>query len=306
MADRRTITLLFELARPRFLLPGILLYCLGAGLAMARGAHVDGWRFLFGYLIFGLAHLSVSFSNDYFDQEVDAMGTPNEISGGSGVLLKHPELARTAIMLALALLIASGVAALLFMLNYSYGIGFLVFAIIGGWWGFFYSAPPFRFAGKGLGEIATAIAAGLIMPGMGYLSNYGTIDVWFLVLSLPFMFYGLFFILAVEMPDMQADKASGKINIVSKYGVRVGQKLSLAAAISGTFILTMITAGGWLGDDIDMADLAVLSVIPMAAAAFTLINYRNGPSTALNIAKMHFTSLIIFIVLAELVIVLRL
>jgi 1,4-dihydroxy-2-naphthoate octaprenyltransferase len=282
-----------------------LLYCLGAGLAMARGADIDVWRFLFGYLIFMLAHLSVSFSNDYFDREADALGTPNEISGGSGVLVQHPELARTSIMLAVALLIASGVAAVLFMLNYSYGLGFLAFALVGGWWGYFYSAPPFRFAWRGLGEVATAIAAGVIMPGMGYLSNYGTIDGWFILISLPFMLYGLFFILAVEMPDSGADRAAGKVNFVSKHGVRAGQLLSLAAAVIGTIILAIIAIGGWLGNYVDIPDLVVLSLIPLATAVNTVRKRWSEGSDVLKAAKYHFASLIVFIVLAELVIVFK-
>jgi 1,4-dihydroxy-2-naphthoate octaprenyltransferase len=74
------------LARPQFLVPGLLLYILGFLLAAVHGANLDQGQFIWGYAIFFFAHFSLTFSNDYFDQEADSYKTPTPLSGGSGVL----------------------------------------------------------------------------------------------------------------------------------------------------------------------------------------------------------------------------
>ena len=63
----RKILIIIKLARIHFLVQGFLLFLMGYLLPLFSGINFDLFRFLFGYLIFGLAHLSVSFSNDYFD-----------------------------------------------------------------------------------------------------------------------------------------------------------------------------------------------------------------------------------------------
>jgi len=65
------VVAILRLSGAHFLIPGIMLYVFGAFFAQAMGAGLDLVRGLFGYVIFGLAHLSVSFSNDYFDGEGD-------------------------------------------------------------------------------------------------------------------------------------------------------------------------------------------------------------------------------------------
>ncbi|UCE96807.1 MAG: hypothetical protein JSV51_04240, partial [Candidatus Bathyarchaeota archaeon] len=61
-------SLVVRLARFHFLFLGFMLYLLGYLLAASGGIDVDFGRFVFGYLVLGLAQLSVSFSNDYFDR----------------------------------------------------------------------------------------------------------------------------------------------------------------------------------------------------------------------------------------------
>ncbi|MEJ2242498.1 MAG: hypothetical protein P8Y18_10210 [Candidatus Bathyarchaeota archaeon] len=65
------LKLFLQLARLHFLIPGFMLYLLGFMLALLGGAMFDLNKFLLGYMIFGTAHLSVSFSNDYFDRISD-------------------------------------------------------------------------------------------------------------------------------------------------------------------------------------------------------------------------------------------
>ncbi len=65
---------LLRLARPQFLISSLPIYFLGALWAILSGAHPLLTRLLLGYLVILLAQLSISFSNDYFDVEVDKLG----------------------------------------------------------------------------------------------------------------------------------------------------------------------------------------------------------------------------------------
>lgn len=297
--SRGDLPQVLRLARMHFLVPGLLLYTLGSLLASARGYPLAWDRFLLGYAIFFLAHLSVSFSNDYFDREGDAMSNRTPLSGGSGVLVAHPELASLSLGIALSLLLASGVVATTFALAYGYQPLFVAFALAGGWLGWFYSAPPLRFAYRGLGEATTALAAGLVMPGMGYFVVSGSIDLWFLALSLPLMCYGLFFILTVEMPDVEADSLSGKRGYLVKHGRRGGARLSVSACALGTLLLLSLDLTGALGRDLDVGAISLISLIPLAAAASALRGTMGERQSVIRQAKLNFASMMGFLLLVN-------
>jgi 1,4-dihydroxy-2-naphthoate octaprenyltransferase len=288
-----------KLARFHFLVPGILLYILGAMLATVQGYELTWDKFFFGYAIFGLAHLSVSFSNDYFDREGDSGSEPTALSGGSGVLVQHPELAPLALRMALVLLLASGVLAVAFTLHYDYPWTFLVFALMGGWLGWFYTAPPVKFAYRGLGEVSTAIAAGLVMPGMGYFVISGALDAWFLALTLPLVCYGLFFILTVEMPDVEVDAVAGKRNMLVRFGRRGGAWISVVACALGTLGFLLIYQSGALGREVDFGLIALFSLVPLAVATVALLRFDESRGGVVRQVKLNFGSMMGFLILTN-------
>ena len=68
-------------ARPQFLTAGLALFVFGALRVILLGAPFSLARILPGYLILLPAHLSISYSNDYIDVDVDRFGKPTFISG---------------------------------------------------------------------------------------------------------------------------------------------------------------------------------------------------------------------------------
>jgi len=301
--ERSKLRKILKLARLHFLLSGIILYTIGALLAWANGFSITWDKFLFGYLIFFLAHLSLHFSNDYFDRESDAKSKPTALSGGTGVLVSDPELAPFALRMALVLLLGSGVTAVAFTLYYGYGPAFLSFAVLGALLGWFYTAPPLRFAYRGLGEISTMIAVGLVMPGMGYYVTSGTIDAWFLLLSLPLICYGLFFILTVEMPDMEVDALTDKRGYVVRFGRRKSALTSLAACITASLLFLLIYVTGALGEDVDFGLIALFSLLPLGVAGFTAAMVSDDKEKVLSQVKLNFASLVAFLLLMGLVLI---
>jgi 1,4-dihydroxy-2-naphthoate octaprenyltransferase len=171
-----------------------------------------------GYSIILPAHLSISFSNDYFDVEVDKFGIPALFSGGSGILVEHPKLRRLALGIAKGLILCSILLGIFFLFIYSYPIWFLGYVALGNLLGWFYSAPPLRLASRGWGELLTSFIAGCFVPGLGFLVMQGYITRDGLLFTVPLMLYGLAFILSVEIPDEEADRLGQKNTWVVRKG----------------------------------------------------------------------------------------
>jgi 1,4-dihydroxy-2-naphthoate octaprenyltransferase len=285
--DFNELKLILKLARFRFLIPGLLIFTLGALLAVVNGAILDPIKFLFGYAIFGTAHLSVSFSNDYFDREADRTAKQTPFSGGSGVLVQHPELSRFAVRFAIFLIIISISIAILFDLVYSYDPFFLALVVLGSLLGWFYTAPPLKLAYRGLGEVSTILATGLIMPVMGYYVMGGAIDARIVALSFPLMCYALLFILTVELPDVEVDRSGGK----------AGVRLSVIATLAATVLFAIFALLGALRP-LEMWFFVLLSAIPLIAALYGLTMRSEEPRLIVRQVKLNFSALLLILTIA--------
>jgi 1,4-dihydroxy-2-naphthoate octaprenyltransferase len=291
------LKLILKLARFRFLIPGLLIYTLGALLAIINGAIGDPIKFLLGYAIFGTAHLSVSFSNDYFDRDADRIANQTPFSGGSGVLVQHPELSRFALRFAIFLIIASIMIAIVFELVYSYGPFFLALVIFGSLLGWFYTAPPLKLAYRGYGEISTILATGLIMPTMGYYVMDGAIDARIVALSFPLMCYALFFILTVELPDVEVDRLGGKKNLMTYNGRKSGIMLSTIATLAAMILFIILALSGALLP-LEMWLFVILSIIPLGVAVYGLTTRSEEHQLIVRQVKLNFSALLLILVVA--------
>jgi len=256
-----------RLARLHFLIPGFMIYVMGYLLAISNGASWDITKFLFGYLILGCAHVSVSFSNDYFDRKSDVNSVHTTFSGGSRVLVDHPKLENLALGLAIFFLVASAIATLVFTFVFAYSYWFVAFAILGGLLGWFYTAPPLKFAYRKLGEVVTVLALGLMMPGIGYFIAFGSIDLFFAFFIFPLSCYGLLFILTVEMPDVENDRNGNKINALVKWGIKRGMDISFVSALAGTLSLVVFYFSGFFAGRLDIGLFILFSFIPLVGVS---------------------------------------
>lgn len=290
---------LLRLARPQFLIAGILLYLFGALWAVLLGAPLAWPRLLLGYLIVMPAHLSVSFSNDYFDTEVDGYGTPSPFTGGSGILVQYPELRPTARRIAIGLIFCSLALGLLFMALYPEPTWFLALVLAGGLAGWFYSAPPLSLSYRGLGEITNALVGGLLVPALGYLVMAGSLTAEGLIFTIPLTLYGLAFIISVEIPDVEADLLGGKNTLVSRKGRRFGfvaVGLFMLAAAAYFVGLQGLRAGVY---PVDFRVLILLSCVPLSTGILGAARRPVDKSAATRLVTIIVTSLIVFFVLAD-------
>ena len=300
---------LLRLTRPQFMLASLVLFILGAAWAVILGAPVPLGRLLLGYLVILPAQLSNSFSNDSFDLETDRHGSPTLFSGGTGTLVEYPELRRSAVRIALVLAACSLALGILFVRLYAYPAWFLGLVLLGNFLGWFYSAPPLRLAYHGLGEISTALTAGLLIPAMGYLAVRGLLDGNGLLFAIPLVLCSLAFILVVEIPDMEADRLGGKRTWVAQRGRGFGFSVAGAMLLAATGFFFCIP---WLlaplapqvqvlpaAHALDFRLLGLFSLLPLGPGILGMLKRPAGRRTATRLAAWMVISLGVFFLLAD-------
>jgi 1,4-dihydroxy-2-naphthoate polyprenyltransferase len=303
-ADSRLLALL-QLARVRFLITCLLLYVMGATWAVLLGAGFSGVRLVFGYLIVLAAQLSVSYSNDYFDVAVDERATPTLVSGGSGILVRRPELREPAKWIAMTLIAISIALAAVFARIYAYPSWFVAVVAFAALLGWFYSAPPPKLAYRGLGEIATAFAGGFLVPATGYIVMTGYPTLEGLLLTVPAVMYGLAFIIAVEIPDETADRLGHKATWVVRRGQRFGFTAICALLLLATGFY-FLCARAWQAQlPIDFRVLGLLSLLPLAFGAYAVVRRPRDWHTATRLVTWIIWAMTVFYVLMDAYLVLR-
>lgn len=294
------IKLIFKLGRFHFLFFGFLCFSAGALLAVILNNSFSWDRFILGYAVLLPAHLSVSYSNDYWDYQVDHYNQPTRFTGGSGILVKNPELRPFARKFALLLVFISLLLALTFTYIYS-SLTFLLIAISGNFLAWYYSAPPLKFAYRGLGEISTALS-GFILPALGYVAITGFLDLKILLFSVPFVIYMFFFILSVEIPDLEGDKKGGKNTFIVKNGRKKGFLLIALSGIVGTITLLGLSfAGTYQG--INFQIIGLMSLIPLLVGFHVLSRRTSKKEGATQLVNYTVPSLVVFIILLDIYLV---
>lgn len=288
---------ILKLGRFFFVFGGFFLFSLGALFAVLNRAQLDLAKFLTGYVILFLGHLSVSYSNDYFDFDADTMGNKTNVSGGSGILQLDPSLKKTSKWIAISLILTSIILGTGFTYKYNYSLFFLLYVIFGNLLGWFYTAPPIRLSYRGLGEISTMLAIGFVVPGMGYYVMKGMIDVNFVIFSIPLLLYGIYFILSVELPDMETDAISGKNNFVTKNGRNLSLILIFLVTVISTLIYIIFQNFILIDKGINFYFVALLSIVPLLFAWLGL-KYDSREKSA-QIAFNNLNALILFAILTN-------
>jgi 1,4-dihydroxy-2-naphthoate octaprenyltransferase len=293
------MTQLIRLARPQFLIFGLALFVFGATWSVLLGTPFILSRTLFGYLVLLTAHLSVSFSNDYFDVDVDKHARQTFISGGSGILVDHPELRKPAKKIAIVLILFSLTLGIMFQIVYSFPIWFLGFVLLGSLLGWFYSAPPLRLAYRGLGELSMILSVGLLIPGFGYFVTSGQINQDGLIFIFPLMLYGLAFILAVEIPDMESDRLGNKRTWIARKGRVFGFGLIAASLLLATlffFCFPWLTPRSY---PLDFRFLGILSLLPLGAGCIGLLKRPINKLSATRVVNGIMFALSVFCIFVD-------
>ncbi len=241
-------------------------------------------------------HLGTNIANDYYDHLSgdDAANTEyvRPFTGGSRLI--QEERIQPPVVLAMSIFFFTAallVGVILLMIR---GPIILAFGLAGLFLGFFYTAPPFHLANRGLGEIAVGIGFGLIPLG-AYFVQTGAVSVRCVVATLPLALFTTAIILINEFQDFKADGIAGKRTLV----VRLGRKNSVylfALVIFSAFLPVIV---GTIAGLMPPSTLIVLLSLPLAVKAVANAGRhyddpeKLSPSNGLTIACQALTGILL-------------
>jgi 1,4-dihydroxy-2-naphthoate polyprenyltransferase len=230
-------------------------------------------------------HAGTVILNDYFDFKsgtdvVNKERTP--YSGGSGLLPEGILSPRSVLAAGLLSFGLSAVIGLFIVVTRSPAV--LAVGFAGAVIGFFYTAPPFKLAYRGFGELARFIATPLMVLG-AYLVQ---VPLWspadvsahagpllaVLLASLPVAFLNTAALYIFEFPDYEADSTVGKKNLVVRMGTKNAVYLFIAMSALAYLALVFCIFVGALEFT---AGIAVIAFPLSALACVGLLNYHDTP-----------------------------
>jgi 1,4-dihydroxy-2-naphthoate octaprenyltransferase len=230
-----------RLGRPRFLLGGATLYALGVA---ASPVHVLDDLFWTGLASVLSLQLMTHYSNDYFDADADRTNTAStRWSGGSRVLVEGllPRwvglvaalgAASAGVMLALRLLQISGPRPMILL---------IVIAALS--WS--YSAPPVRLHSRGLGELDGALVVAALVPFFAFVLQAPGADTRPLLLAIvPPCCLQFAMLMAVGIPDAEADARAGKRTLTVRLGSKWAWRIHVAATVAAYASVPVLAAAG--------------------------------------------------------------
>ena len=235
-----------KLTRPVFLLGGVVLYLLGALVAVRDGAVLHPGRLLIGQLLVTSIQVMTHYANEYFDLQCDMLNNARTwFSGGSGMLsagVFSPETARRAALLAasvavIAWLVAGAQVPVVLLLG--------ALSLLAAW---YYSAPPLALVSTGFGELTASLVVALMVPLVGCaMQTGGAISTTLLVFCLPLVLIHFAMLLAFEIPDLPADREAGKRTLTVRMGLDRVTRLHNGLLLLAFLVIGWLYLRGWPG-----------------------------------------------------------
>lgn len=202
--------------RPNFLSLTLICIVLAAALSLQQGAQLV-WRDIFLVTLLGLSsHISVNAFNEYFDFKsgLDFKTQPTPFSGGSGTLVAAPELANSALTIAIVTLTMTVLSGLVVVWLHGWHLlwlGVLGVVVI-------YSYTQYLNRSPILCLLAPGVGFGLCMTlGAAWVLGGGlTPAAWVVALMMMLLVSNL--LLLNQFPDIEADRAIGRRHLPIVWG----------------------------------------------------------------------------------------
>jgi 1,4-dihydroxy-2-naphthoate octaprenyltransferase len=210
----------WRLADPKITLASVAAMIVGATAAAFDGPVHWGWLAITVFGIF-CVEAAKNASGEIFDwdsgtDEAIREAERSPFSGGKRVIVDGLLTRRQTAVVA-AVFYAGGIAAGLAIVALREPT-VLWIGMIGIGLAFFYHAPPFSLAYRGLGELAVALAYGPVIAAGTYLVQRGEIGSSVLLASVPVGIAVGAFLWINEFPDARADALAGKRTLVVRLG----------------------------------------------------------------------------------------
>jgi 1,4-dihydroxy-2-naphthoate octaprenyltransferase len=286
-----------KIIRPHIIVGGILAFTVGALLGLANGGVFNPAVFAVCYATVFFGDLSTHFSNDYFDVKQDKEKHKKSVFSNQKVLTNKPEMLPLTKKIAVTLLATSLLISFLAVIFDIAPLAVLLIMIGANFLGWFYSSPPLRLVSRGLGEVTIALAVGFAIPAVGYLSSKGTLDSWYGLFVVPFIFYAFMLALSLEAPDIEGDRLGDKKTLGVTKGVRAVFALFFFLALAVFFVFLYFA---WQApiSSVNFSVFAVFSSIPLIAGLTSLLQVLKGKNaqapSAINGVSLFLINMLIF------------
>ncbi len=264
-----------RVSRFNFLPVSLLPYGTGSAAAVAAG-RFDLPIFLAGLLGTVMVHLAANLFNEYWDDRFRADRGEEEYRphfGGSKAI-QRGQVAPAAVRRAAAACLAAAVLIGLLLSLSLQSVLLMLLVLVGAFIAWAYTAPPFSFAYRGLGEVTLLIAFGPLLVLGGFLLQTGIITAGVLLLSLAPGFLIAAVLIANEFSDAASDGRAGKRNLAVRTGPRrtlAVYRVCLVCAYAAPVVCVLLR---WYPVPL----LAVLAAVPLAFSASRLLGraVQNG------------------------------
>lgn len=264
--------LIMRTFRLPFVIATILPISLGAIIAYRAGFF--DWA-LFALTMLGalLVHLGVNTANDYFDSRSgadDINTTPTPFSGGSRIIQYGLLPPRAIFSISTSAYVAGCLIGL--YLAYTRGILVLIIGLLGLLISYGYTAPPFKFAYRGVGELVVAVGFGPLLVLGSYFVQARALSLEAFLGSLPMGLLIMLILYVNEVPDRTWDEEANKKTLVSmmpEERVSTGYSISIAAV----YVIIIV---GVIGRIFPIPALLGLGTLPLALKIRKLIQENLG------------------------------
>ncbi len=220
------LRLFIRLARPHFLLGGILLYALGVGIVHYLGLPVHWNVYILGQIWGTMLQLGTQFLNEYFDAPADNENDNRTwFTGGSGSLGEGKLPRPVALWAGLACLAVSASFTALLVATTHLSSAAVVVMILIFIASISYAVPPIKLESSGYGELVTAIIVANLVPGFAFLLQVPDLQRVLAMATFPLTPMALAMLLAIDFPDYGNDIKFDKRNLLVRAGWQAGMMM---------------------------------------------------------------------------------
>lgn len=292
MIDRDEKPGILEMIRAPFLFAIIVPLVSGTLVSISISRNFNLIGFILVVIICISLHISTNVYNDIYDTKQGAdnrNSMKSEYSGGSGIIVDHPELKSKMFFIARLGIVIGIIGTLLLMFFIKSTLWLPLWIVIGTsiFLSKYYTAEPIKFAYRGLGEVVLWFGFGplaIFLTGIGQNIGYHPI----LLAISPITGLGTLFIVWMgEMVDLPSDKKGGKIGLVARLGFKKSRYglmlIHILALINIAFISLIVLNPGWI-----LLVAVVPHVILLPILWSRLSNYRKYNEKIKSISSLNF------------------
>ena len=253
----------FAATRPPFLSAALVACLLGLAIAYHSGVAVAPELGVVTVLLAVLVHAAVNVLNDFYDAKngTDAGNTERvfPFTGGSRFIQNGVLSVKDTAQYGYALLAATVLGGL-WLANQS-GPGLLLIGAFGLFIGWAYSAEPFKFNARGLGECCVIAGFLGIVVGADYVQR-AAFSTTPLLIGLPYALLVMNLLYINQFPDRKADAQAGKRHWVVRLPLPLAAKVyPLVVGVALGVLVVLVQHG-------KLPLLALVSALPLLAALY--------------------------------------